>query len=86
MAVKEALNNVLKHAHATEVRISLALEANDLRIVVTDNGCGFVMNGSHNGGDGLNNMRERLSRIGGRLDVQTKQNSGTRVQMDVSID
>ena len=40
--------------------ISLAVEDSALRIVVTDNGCGFVLNGSHNGGDGLNNMRERL--------------------------
>jgi len=85
MAVKEALNNVLKHAHATEVRISLALEDRDLRIIVTDNGCGFVMNGSHNGGDGLNNMKERLARIGGRLDIESKEKSGTRVEMEVSV-
>jgi ligand-binding sensor domain-containing protein/two-component sensor histidine kinase len=85
MAVKEALNNVLKHAGATEVRISLAVENSDLRIVVTDNGCGFLMNGSHNGGDGLNNMKDRLARIGGSLDIQSNQNSGTRVEMQVSV-
>lgn len=85
MAVKEALNNVLKHADATEVRLSLALEDRDLTIVVTDNGCGFLINGSHNGGDGLNNMKERLARIGGRLDIQSNQNSGTRVEMEVSV-
>ena len=85
MAVKEALNNVLKHARATEVRISLAVEGNDLRIVVSDDGCGFVMNGSHNGGDGLDNMKERLAHIGGRLEIQSKQNSGTRVEMEVSV-
>jgi two-component sensor histidine kinase len=85
MAVKEALNNVLKHAHATEVRISLAVENSDLRIIVTDNGCGFVLNGSQNGGDGLNNMKERLARIGGRLDLQSAQNAGTRVEMEVVV-
>jgi ligand-binding sensor domain-containing protein/two-component sensor histidine kinase len=85
MAVKEALNNVLKHAHATEVRISLAVEGIALRIVVTDNGCGFVLNGSHHGGDGLNNMKERLTRIGGRLEIQSKPDSGTRIEMDVSV-
>jgi ligand-binding sensor domain-containing protein/two-component sensor histidine kinase len=85
MAVKETLNNVLKHAHATEVRISLAIEDRALRIVVTDNGCGFATNGSQNGGDGLNNMKERLARIGGRLDLQSNQNSGTRVEMEVSV-
>jgi signal transduction histidine kinase len=85
MAVKEALNNVLKHAQATEVRISLAVEDSALRIVVTDNGRGFVLNGSHNGGDGLNNMKERLARIGGRLGLQSKQSSGTRVEMEVSV-
>jgi ligand-binding sensor domain-containing protein/two-component sensor histidine kinase len=85
MAVKEALNNVLKHARATEVRISLAVEGNDLRIIVSDDGCGFVMNGSHNGGDGLDNMKERLAHIGGRLEIQSKQNAGTRVEMEVSV-
>jgi ligand-binding sensor domain-containing protein/signal transduction histidine kinase len=85
MAVKEALNNVLKHAGATEVRISLAIENGDLRIVVTDNGCGFVMNGSHNGGNGLENMRERLARIGGRLNMESEQNAGTKVQMEVAL-
>jgi ligand-binding sensor domain-containing protein/two-component sensor histidine kinase len=85
MAVKEALNNVLKHARATEVRISLALEGDTLKIVVADDGCGFVMNGSQNGGDGLNNMKERLAHIGGRLELQSKQNSGTRVEMEVSV-
>jgi ligand-binding sensor domain-containing protein/two-component sensor histidine kinase len=85
MAVKEALNNALKHARATEVRISLAIDDGALKIVVTDNGCGFVLNGSHNGGDGLNNMKERLTRIGGRLDIQSKQDSGTRIEMDVSV-
>jgi ligand-binding sensor domain-containing protein/two-component sensor histidine kinase len=85
MAVKEALNNVLKHARASEVRISLAVEGNDLKIIVTDNGCGFLMNGSHNGGDGLDNMKERLAHIGGRLDIQSKEKSGTRVEMEVSV-
>ncbi len=85
MAVKEALNNVLKHARATEVRISLAVEGNDLRIIVTDNGCGFIMNGSDNGGDGLDNMKERLAHIGGRLEIQSTQNSGTRVEMEVAV-
>lgn len=85
MAVKEALNNVLKHARATEVRISLAVEDGGLRIVVTDNGCGFLLNGSHNGGNGLDNMKERLVRIGGRLDVQSRENSGTRVEMEVAV-
>lgn len=85
MAVKEALNNVLKHARATEVRISLALEDRALTIIVADDGCGFTMNGSHNGGDGLNNMKERLARIGGRLDIDSKEEGGTRVEMEVSV-
>lgn len=85
MTVKEALNNVLKHAHATEVKISLAVQDDGLRIVVTDNGRGFVMNGSHDGGNGLQNMKERLARIGGRLNLESRQNAGTRVQMDVAL-
>jgi signal transduction histidine kinase len=61
------------------------VEGNDLRIVVSDDGCGFVMNGSQNGGDGLDNMKERLAHIGGRLEIQSKEKSGTRVEMEVSV-
>ena len=83
MAVKEALNNVLKHAGATDVRISLAVTDSRLAITIADNGRGFLLNGGPPTGDGLVNMKQRLARIGGHLTLETQPGDGTRVRMEV---
>jgi signal transduction histidine kinase len=83
MAVKEALNNVLKHAGATDVSISLAVTDSRLAITIQDNGRGFSVNGEHPAGDGLVNMKQRLARIGGRLTLESQPGDGTRVRMEV---
>jgi signal transduction histidine kinase len=82
MAVKEAMNNVLKHAGATEVRISLALAEGGLTFIVADNGRGFHLNGEHRTGDGLINMQKRLAQIGGRLVLESEPGRGTNVKME----
>jgi len=87
MAVKEALNNVLKHAHATEVRIGLALTDSKLNITVADDGCGFSSDRPRPLGDGLENMRQRLERIGGKLVLESQPGGGgTRIQMEVKTE
>jgi signal transduction histidine kinase len=87
MAVKEAMNNVLKHANATEVRIGLAMAESRLTITVTDNGCGFLPDNPPSSGDGLENMKQRLERIGGRLVLNSKPGGGgTRIQMEVKAE
>jgi signal transduction histidine kinase len=87
MAVKEALNNVLKHAHATEVRIGVALNDSRLSISVADDGCGFSTDQPHPAGDGLENMKQRLERIGGQLRLESRPGGGgTRIQMEVKTE
>ncbi len=85
MAFKEALNNVLKHAGATEVRIGLTLRADRLMISITDNGCGFTSNGSHSSGNGLTNMKNRLKQIGGVLNLESKPGAGTKLEMEAPL-
>jgi signal transduction histidine kinase len=82
MAVKEALNNVLKHAGATEVRIGLAVINAKLVITIADNGSGFLAEQARASGDGLANMKQRLERIGGRLVVETQPGAGTKIRME----
>lgn len=82
LAVREALNNVTKHAHADLVRLELRVEADTLRLVIEDNGCGFaseklVEDGTH---EGLNTMRRRLQEIGGKFQLNSRPGSGTRVE------
>jgi signal transduction histidine kinase/ligand-binding sensor domain-containing protein len=90
LAFKEALHNAVKHAHASEVHISLVLETQAVVLVVKDNGVGFDLEpaicqdgGGTNrfaNGNGLENMRRRLAEIGGRCDVQSEAGRGTKVQ------
>lgn len=82
MAVKEALNNVLKHAHANEVRISVGLKQDWLSILITDNGRGFEPAQARDKGNGLQNMRERLETIGGRLSLASEPGAGTTITME----
>lgn len=97
LACKEAFNNILKHAGATEVRISLELLSKGFVLVVADNGQGFdpaVLAGRAAGaadpsraasGNGLQNMRRRLAEVGGHCDWDTAPAEGTRVRMTVQL-
>ena len=85
MAVKEALNNVLKHAGATEVRLSLTIEGNRLGIVIADNGRGFLVAEARPRGDGLENMRRRLQRIRGQFKLESQPGKGTKITMEVNL-
>lgn len=81
MAIKEALNNVLKHSAATEVRIALGIVESTITIRISDNGRGFDSGQSHSG-EGLRNMRARLEQIGGRMALQAKSGAGATVEME----
>jgi signal transduction histidine kinase len=67
---KEALNNVVRHAAATEVSILTAIVRGGLRLVVGDNGNGFATGESASGlGQGLHSMRRRAPGLGGTLTI-----------------
>jgi signal transduction histidine kinase len=80
----EALNNVLKHAQATEVAVLLRQGASHLRLAITDNGCGFDPQ-QVSAGYGLGHMRERAQRLGGQLSISSAPGAGTRVEVDVDL-
>jgi signal transduction histidine kinase len=75
----EAVQNAVKHAgpHA-RVWIRLIVQADQLRLEVRDDGRGFDVAGAR-GGDGLQNMRDRLGAVGGHVDVTSEPGKGTRV-------
>jgi len=79
LAFKEALNNVITHAHATEVRIRMGPQDGQWLISVEDNGCGFDHPVIHGSPDGLVGMRERLAKLGGRCEIQSTPKQGTCV-------
>ena len=80
----EVLNNILKHAHATEVRISLEKKDNKIIMEISDNGVGFDSASLEtHGGLGLKGMRERAEQFGGDLQIQSNE-KGTRVKVEVT--
>lgn len=88
LAFKEALNNVVKHAQASEVRISLRLHPDSFVLEIRDNGRGLAPGPAGpapdriSSGHGLPNMRERLKRIGGRCEI-SHDGGGTSVSFIV---
>jgi signal transduction histidine kinase len=92
LAVKEALNNVVKHASAREVRVLLALQADAFTLSLEDDGCGFDPSrpvvaavDRLSSGNGLGNMRRRLAEIRGRFQVESASGKGTRVVFVVPV-
>jgi ligand-binding sensor domain-containing protein/signal transduction histidine kinase len=79
---KEALNNVVRHAAATEVSILIAIARGGLRLVVGDNGNGFATGESGSGlGQGLHSMRRRATGLGGTLTITSAPGAGTRLEL-----
>ena len=78
----EALNNALKHSNASQIHVSLHVDKdfNQCELKVIDNGSGFAQDANRMGGIGLNSMRERATRVGGQLIVESKDNFGTVVR------
>lgn len=74
--VQEAVQNVIKHANATEVRIEFQQQKEMLTLKISDNGRGFdPVTASE--GIGLRNIKSRLTEIGGELTITSKSGEGT---------
>lgn len=83
MTLKEALNNVLKHSKASEVRIQLHTRERGLVIDIVDDGSGFDVERARGAGDGLKNMRQRVEQFGGQVGWFTAPGKGTRVTIEM---
>jgi signal transduction histidine kinase len=79
---QEALANVRKHAGARQVRVRLCYAGTTVRLTVTDDGKGFDPGGT-NGGYGLTGMRDRVSQVGGTVEVASVPGRGTEVSAEV---
>ncbi len=79
---QEALNNVVKHAHAAHVSIRLHL-CEPFWIEIQDDGCGFALEQArHSGRVGLSSMRERAAEIGWDVRISTAHGAGTRIRVE----
>jgi len=90
-AVRELLVNVAKHANATGVKVITRRVADNIKVIVEDDGVGLnaaeqKRRLSSSGGFGLFSIHERLGHIGGTLEIGPGRKAGTRVTMVVPLD
>jgi ligand-binding sensor domain-containing protein/signal transduction histidine kinase len=85
LAAKEALNNIQKHAQATEVWIRVSFAPPRLELSIEDNGTGFSPEAANANRDGLQNMKNRLVTLGGTCQISSQPGAGTRLVMIVTL-
>jgi len=83
--IQEIINNTLKHAQATEIRIDINSLSDQLHIHIQDNGIGFSLNGNNNKGLGFKNIESRLYLIKGKYVVSSSPENGTSYQINVPL-
>jgi two-component system, NarL family, sensor kinase len=84
--IQELLNNILKHAAATEGFVQLVRQENRLNVVVEDNGRGFDSNHPANSkGAGLGNIRSRVDYLKGQLEIHSEPGKGTLVNIEFNL-
>jgi signal transduction histidine kinase len=86
LAFKEALNNVVRHSGATQVRLRIEIVDGQLIISVSDNGCGLEAATLAPGKDGIAGMRHRISKLGGTCHVAGRPGQGTTVEFRIPVE
>jgi signal transduction histidine kinase len=81
LAFKEALTNIVRHSGASQVRLKIQVERDQVCLTVTDNGRGGAGGGQTDQRDGVTNMRARLEKLGGRFEIKSQAGQGTTLRM-----
>ncbi len=90
--MKEACNNILKHAKAKNVYVKVKYELKNIELRIEDDGIGFTINDIQNlkrkdgSGFGIFLMREHVNLFSGRLDIDSEPGKGTRVYVTIPMD
>jgi signal transduction histidine kinase len=76
--IQEAINNAIKYAEASMIKVDILKQDKNIQFKITDNGKGFEKNNLKQG-NGLNNMKKRAKEIGADIDIDSQLNKGTEV-------
>jgi len=85
LVIKEALNNILKHAEATEVVIRFMLNQKNFSFEITDNGKGISDLSGREFGNGLMNMKNRMEAVNGSFYINSEKNKGTKIVLEGKV-
>ena len=81
LVIKEALNNILKHANATKVEIFISKAENEIAFFITDNGEGFNIGNYKKHGNGLKNLISRSNEINADVKLNSEPGKGTQIDL-----
>ncbi|MCE7041913.1 sensor histidine kinase [Dyadobacter sp. CY312] len=82
--LQEAINNVIKHAKATEMQVQLTRSGNQLSVCIEDNGIGLDINSpQYRRGSGARNIQQRVDYLNGKLDIRSVPGKGTSVFIEI---
>jgi NarL family two-component system sensor histidine kinase LiaS len=83
--VQEAMSNALRHSKASKLEVKLQQRSDGARLTIRDDGVGFDLEAKKHASYGLVSMQERVSEIGGSLNIVTAPEKGTRIDIRVPI-
>lgn len=83
--LQEGLNNIRKHADSSRADISIISESDHLKVRISDKGAGFEDDNGSQNSYGLENMRERVRKFGGVLDIESRKGFGTTITVTIPI-
>ena len=86
LVTKETLNNISRHAKASEVRIRARLVEGRFRLTIEDNGRGFERGAGDAFSNGVRNMHQRMEEIGGACEIESVVGKGTRVTLSFPLE
>jgi signal transduction histidine kinase len=85
LVAKEAVNNIVKHAHASSAWLRLQLDSDRFVLEIEDDGKGLPPGAEKKGRNGLRNMQKRMEDIGGNFELGARTEGGTRVRLIVPL-
>ncbi len=85
LSFKEAINNIVKHAEASQVIVEVSLMNNQYNLFLSDNGKGVDLKNMDNHGNGLKNFEKRMAEIGGKTTIESARGKGTILTFSVPV-
>ncbi|WP_347172816.1 tetratricopeptide repeat-containing sensor histidine kinase [Polaribacter uvawellassae] len=84
LSARESIQNSKKHANATQIKIDLKQDKNNVYLTVKDNGVGFDLSAKVTG-IGLKNQRERIEELKGKIEIISQINIGTTTKIEIPL-
>jgi ligand-binding sensor domain-containing protein/signal transduction histidine kinase len=85
LAVKETLNNAVRHSNAKMLTVQLNVQDSGITLVISDNGIGFDVQHARPGGNGLLNIQNRMASVSGRAEIDSTPGKGTTTTLTMPL-